>query len=43
LKPFDATVQGKIRDKLNDALLAAESKRLMDELWRRGVVRVMEE
>jgi parvulin-like peptidyl-prolyl isomerase len=43
VKPFDATVQGKIRDKLNDALLAAESKRLMDELWRRGVVRVMEE
>jgi parvulin-like peptidyl-prolyl isomerase len=41
--PFDAKTQGKIRDKLNDALYDAESKKMIDELWRKGVVRILEE
>ncbi len=41
--PFDSKVQGKIRDKLNDAIFEAESKKMVDELWRKGVVRVLEE
>jgi peptidyl-prolyl cis-trans isomerase SurA len=41
--PFDAKVQGKIRDKLNDAIFEAEGKKMVDELWRKGVVRVLEE
>jgi parvulin-like peptidyl-prolyl isomerase len=41
--PFDSKVQGKIRDKLNDAIFDAEAKKMVDELWRKGVVRVLEE
>ena len=41
--PFDSKVQGKIRDKLNDAIYEAESKKMVDELWRKGVVRVLED
>lgn len=41
--PFDSKVQGKIRDKLNDAIFEAEAKKMVDELWRKGVVRVLEE
>ena len=41
--PFDSKVQGKIRDKLNDAIFDAEAKKMIDELWRKGVVRVLEE
>ncbi|MBN9119996.1 MAG: peptidyl-prolyl cis-trans isomerase [Planctomycetes bacterium] len=36
--PFDAKVQSKIRDKLNDAIYDAEAKKMVDELWRKGVV-----
>jgi parvulin-like peptidyl-prolyl isomerase len=42
-QPFDAKVQAKIRDKLGDALTEAETKKLVEDLWRKGVVRVMEE
>jgi peptidyl-prolyl cis-trans isomerase SurA len=41
--PFDAKIQTKIRDKLNDALYDADAKKMIDELWRKGVVRVLEE
>jgi|SRR5579883_99632 len=41
--PFDAKVQNKIRNKLNDAFAAAEMKKLYAELWRKGVVRVLDE
>ncbi len=41
--PFDSKVQGKIRDKLNDAIFEVESKKMVDDLWRKGVVRVLEE
>jgi hypothetical protein len=43
VQPFDVKVQGKIRDKLNEAITEAETKRLVEDLWRKGVVRVMEE
>jgi parvulin-like peptidyl-prolyl isomerase len=41
--PFDPKVQGKIRDKLNEAIFEAESKKMIDDLWRKGVVRVLED
>lgn len=41
--PFDAAVQGKIRDKLGKRNMEAEYKKLVEELWRKGVVRVFEE
>jgi parvulin-like peptidyl-prolyl isomerase len=42
LRPFDSKVQGQIRDKLNRKLREAEYKKLVEELWRKGVVRVFE-
>lgn len=41
--PFDTKVQGKIRDKLNDALYDADAKKMIDDLWRKGVVRILDE
>ena len=41
--PFDAKAQGKIREKLNDALYDADAKKMIDDLWRKGVVRVLDE
>lgn len=41
--PFDAKVQNKIRNKLNETITAAEMKKLVEELWRKGVVRVLDE
>jgi peptidyl-prolyl cis-trans isomerase SurA len=41
--PFDTKTQGRIREKLNDALYDIEAKKMIDELWRKGVVRVLEE
>jgi parvulin-like peptidyl-prolyl isomerase len=41
--PFDPKTQGKIRDKLNDAFYEADMKKMIDELWRKGVVRILEE
>lgn len=43
VQPFDAKVQTKIRDKLNDALYDADAKKMIDDLWRKGVVRILEE
>jgi parvulin-like peptidyl-prolyl isomerase len=43
VEPFDVAVQGKIRDKLNKELMEAEAKRIVDDRWRKGVVRVLEE
>jgi peptidyl-prolyl cis-trans isomerase SurA len=43
VQPFDIAVQGKIRDKLNDAITEAETKKLVQELWRKGVVQTMNE
>ena len=43
VKPFDAAVQNKIRDQISKANSEAEYKKLVDELWRKGVVRVFEE
>ncbi|MBY0459446.1 MAG: peptidyl-prolyl cis-trans isomerase, partial [Gemmataceae bacterium] len=42
VKPFDPAVQTKIRDKLNRQVMEGEYKKLIDELWRKGVVRVFE-
>ncbi|HEX4610888.1 MAG TPA: peptidyl-prolyl cis-trans isomerase, partial [Urbifossiella sp.] len=42
LRPFDQTVQDEIREKLMRQLLEAEHKRMVAELWRRGVVRFPE-
>lgn len=41
--PFDHKVQAKIRDKLNEALTEVEMRKLIDELWRKGVVRIIHE
>jgi parvulin-like peptidyl-prolyl isomerase len=41
--PFDAKLQAKIRDKLNDAIYEAESKKMIEDLWRKGSVRVIPE
>ncbi|MCS6864557.1 MAG: peptidyl-prolyl cis-trans isomerase [Gemmataceae bacterium] len=41
--PFDQKVQAQIRDKLTEAQTAAEMKKLIDELWRKGVVRIIHE
>lgn len=43
VQPFDTTVQGKIRDKLSKANTEAEYKKLIEELWRKGVVQVFPE
>lgn len=43
VQPFDVTVQGNIREKLNKELMEVEAKRAVDDLWRKGVVRVLEE
>lgn len=43
LMPFDSKVQTKVRDKLNDALNDQNAKKMIDDLWRKGVVRVLEE
>ncbi len=43
LRPFDAKVQGEVREKLNKKLRQVEYKKLVEVLWRKGVVRVFEE
>ena len=43
VQPFDSKIQAKIRDKLNDAIYDAEARKMVEELWRKGVVRVLEE
>jgi parvulin-like peptidyl-prolyl isomerase len=43
VQPFDTKVQGKLRDKLNDSNYETEYKKLVEQLWRKGVVRIVEE
>lgn len=43
VQPFDTAVQTKIRDKVTRAQIDTEYKKLVDELWRKGVVCVFEE
>ncbi len=42
VRPYDEKTQAEVREKLLDRLYDREYKRLVEELWRRGVVRVME-
>ena len=42
-QPFDTAVQTKIRDRLNKQHSEAEYRKLVEELWRKGVVSVFEE
>lgn len=42
VRPYDQKTQAEIRDKLTDAMIQREYKRLVEDLWRRGVVKVME-
>lgn len=43
VRPFDTAVQNKVRDKLTRAQMEVEYNKLIDELWRKGVVRVFDE
>jgi peptidyl-prolyl cis-trans isomerase SurA len=43
VQPFDPKLQGKIRDKLNDQFYDADAKKMIEDLWRKGVVRILEE
>lgn len=43
VRPFDAKLQGEIREKLNRQLYEADEAKMIEELWRKGVVRVIEE
>ncbi len=43
VQPFDAAVQNKIREKLSRASMETEYKKLVEELWRKGVVQVFEQ
>jgi parvulin-like peptidyl-prolyl isomerase len=42
-KPFDAKVQGEIREKLMKQYREAEYRRVVEDLWRKGAVRVIPE
>ena len=42
-RPFDAKVQGEIREKLVRTAREAEYKRVVEDLWRKGAVRVIPE
>ena len=42
VRPYDVKTQAEVRDKLAEKLHEREYKRLVEELWRRGVVKVME-
>jgi peptidyl-prolyl cis-trans isomerase SurA len=42
-RPFDAKVQGEIREKLVRVAREAEYKRVVEDLWRNGAVRVIPE
>ena len=43
IQPFDSKVQGKIRDKLNDAIVAINEKKMIEDPVAQGVVRVLDE
>ena len=42
VRPFDEKVQAEIREKLIRKMRADEYGRMVEELWRKGVVKVME-
>jgi len=42
LRPFDAKVQAEIRDKLMKQMRETEYRRVVEDLWRKGAVRVIE-
>jgi parvulin-like peptidyl-prolyl isomerase len=42
VRPFDAKVQTEIRDKLRNQSREVEYQRMIEELWRKGPVRVIE-
>jgi parvulin-like peptidyl-prolyl isomerase len=42
LRPLDTKVQGEIRRKLMEQYRKAEVEKMIDELWRKGAVRVIE-
>ncbi|QJW99713.1 peptidylprolyl isomerase [Frigoriglobus tundricola] len=41
--PCDAKVQSKIRDKLNESVYDQNKKKMVEDLWRKGVVRILDE
>jgi peptidyl-prolyl cis-trans isomerase SurA len=43
VRPFDQTVQNAIRNKLDEQLYEADRAKMVEDLWRKGVVRVVEE
>jgi parvulin-like peptidyl-prolyl isomerase len=43
VRPFDPKLQGEIRTKLNEALFKADEAKMVEELWRKGTVRVIAE
>lgn len=43
VRPFDATVQNAIRDKLDNLLYDTDRAKMVEDLWRKGVVQVVEE
>jgi hypothetical protein len=42
-RPFDAKVQADIREKLLKKYREAEYRRVVEDLWRKGAVRVIQE
>jgi len=43
VRPFDQTVQNAIRDKLDGQFYEADRAKMVEDLWRKGVVQVVEE
>jgi parvulin-like peptidyl-prolyl isomerase len=43
MRPLDQKLQGEIRNKINEALYIADEAKLVKDLWRRGVVQVIDE
>lgn len=43
VKPFDPKLQNEIRDKLNDKVFREDEAKMVEELWRKGTVRVIAE
>jgi parvulin-like peptidyl-prolyl isomerase len=43
VRPFDPKLQSEIRDKMNKELSDLNEAKMVEELWRKGVVRVVEE
>jgi parvulin-like peptidyl-prolyl isomerase len=41
VRPFDPKLQNEIRDKMNKALMELNEAKMVEDLWRKGVVRVV--